>query len=77
MSAEHQTDLLATYIMNNVPNEPSRSEGAGECAIRLLKYYRQVLEQIAQLLQPSSRVVSNLDEAYDLVVGALESAFVE
>jgi hypothetical protein len=34
-----QIDLLATYIMENIDGEPSQSEGAGDCAIRLLKTY--------------------------------------
>jgi len=32
-----QIDLLADYIMDEVPGEPSASEGAGDTAIRLLK----------------------------------------
>ena len=35
-----QIDLLADYIMAEVPGEPSRDEGAGETAVRLLKEYR-------------------------------------
>lgn len=32
-----QTDELAQFIMENVPGEPSRSEGAIACAIRILQ----------------------------------------
>ncbi len=46
MSAEQQTELLANYIMANVPGEPSLSEGAGECAVRLLVHYRDALERV-------------------------------
>lgn len=35
---ESQIDLLADYIMQNIEGEPSRSEGAGDCATRLLKH---------------------------------------
>ena len=35
-----QIDLLAEYIMAEIPGEPSRSEGAGETAIRIIKRYR-------------------------------------
>jgi len=36
MSNKTQIDLLANYIMAEIPGEPSRSEGAGDTAIRLL-----------------------------------------
>ena len=32
-----QIDLLAEFIMAEVPGEPSKSEGAGECAIRIIR----------------------------------------
>ena len=31
-----QIDILADYIVANVDGEPSRSEGAGDCAIRII-----------------------------------------
>ena len=31
-----QIDILADFIMANVDGEPSRSEGAGDCAIRII-----------------------------------------
>lgn len=34
---EAQIDRLARFIMEDFPGEPSRSEGAVDCAIRLLK----------------------------------------
>jgi hypothetical protein len=36
-TARHQIDRLGQWIMENVPGEPSRSEGAVDCAIRLLR----------------------------------------
>jgi hypothetical protein len=33
----HQIGRLGQWIMENVPGEPSRSEGAVDCAIRLLR----------------------------------------
>ena len=68
MSAEQQTELLAAYILHNIPNEPSQSEGAGECAVRLLESYRRALGQIAQ--------APNLDDAHNIAVGALEGEFI-
>ncbi len=38
-----QIDLLADYIMAEIPGEPSADEGAGETAVRLLKDYRRRL----------------------------------
>ncbi len=36
-SAEKQIDILAKFIMEQVPGEPSESDGAISTAIRLLK----------------------------------------
>jgi hypothetical protein len=36
-SAEVQIDRLAKFIMNEIPGEPSQSEGAVDTAIRLLR----------------------------------------
>jgi len=48
--AERQTEILANYIMGNIPDEPCESEGAGECAVRLLIKYREALNRIANEL---------------------------
>lgn len=49
MSAEGQTKIIADYIMASVPEEPSRGEeGAGDCAVRLLKNYRAALDRGTQ-----------------------------
>lgn len=37
MSAEEQIDKLAKFIMAEVDGEPSGGEGAGECAIRIIR----------------------------------------
>lgn len=34
--AKTQIDLLADYIMAEIPGEPSASEGAGDTAIRII-----------------------------------------
>ena len=39
-----QINLLADYIMAEIPGEPSADEGAGDTAIRLLKKYRVSLD---------------------------------
>ena len=45
-----QIDLLANYIMADIPGEPSRDEGAGDCAIRLLKKYRASLGERGEMI---------------------------
>ena len=40
-----QVARLATFIMENVPGEPSASEGAIECAIRIIKGQQIVIER--------------------------------
>ena len=44
MKGKAQIDLLANYIMAEIPDEINRSEGAGDTAIRLLKAYRKELK---------------------------------
>lgn len=39
-SAESQIGRLATFIMEEVPGEPSRSEGAVDTAIRVIRELR-------------------------------------
>lgn len=46
MSADEQNKLVADYIMFHVPGEPSKDEGAGACAVRLLITYRAALTKI-------------------------------
>lgn len=42
---ESQVERLAQVIMHEIPNEPSQSEGAIDCAIRLLRQRQRVLEE--------------------------------
>lgn len=51
MSAEEQTKRVADYIMFNVPGEPSQDEGAGDCAIRLLKEYQAVIRKYQEQVE--------------------------
>lgn len=44
--SQKEIAILARYIMDEIPGEPSRNEGAGECAVRLLKKYRAALAEI-------------------------------
>ena len=41
-----QIDELATFILEEVPGEPSRSEGAVDTAIRLLRQLNVPLSQV-------------------------------
>lgn len=75
MSAEQQTKIVADYIMANVPGEPSRSEGAGGCAVRLLNTYRVTLRQIMdELGVPDASYPAPVANAYGLAKCALEDA---
>ena len=44
-----QIDKLANFIMSEIPGEPSLDEGAGDCAIRIIKDHRDALEKLACL----------------------------
>ena len=48
-SLESQIDRLAKFIMNNVPGEPSQSQGAVDTAIRLLSAMRTKAEIESEL----------------------------
>lgn len=39
-TAEQQIDRLATFIMDEVPGEPSQSQGAVDTAIRLIRSHK-------------------------------------
>jgi hypothetical protein len=47
-SLQAELDNLADYILAEIPGEPRRNEGA---AIRLLKRYREALQEIVGLLE--------------------------
>ena len=49
MKKESQIEKLASFIMNEVDGEPSQDEGAGDCAIRIIKSYKEQIN-VAKLL---------------------------
>lgn len=72
MSAKQQTKLVADYIMANVPGEPSRNEGAGEYAIRLLDKYRTALVKIMnELGMPQQNYPAPVANAWEVASDAL------
>lgn len=72
MSAESQNEALANYIMAEIPNEPSQSEGAGDTAIRLLKKYRQAFYAIIHELEVGQwDTPANVVKAGDIALAAL------
>lgn len=67
MSAEQQIEVLANYIMAEIPKEPSRSEGAGDTAVRVLKQYRLALTSIMdELGVPGDGYPMPVANAYDI-----------
>jgi len=46
---KEQIDILADHIIFNIPGEPSQSEGAGDCAIRLLDEARAKIAELEAL----------------------------
>lgn len=72
MSAKQETKLLANYIMAEVSGEPSRSEGAGECAVRLMGKYRDALAEIMRELGvPDASYPAPVRNAYEIAWQAL------
>lgn len=55
--SNQQLERLAKYISNKIEGEPSRqNEGIADCAIRLLKEYRERIAELeAQLLKSQRR----------------------
>lgn len=73
MSARQQIDILASYIMADVPGEPSRSEGAGDTAVRVLKQYRQALDDIMRELGvPQPGYPTPVSNAYKIAQDSLD-----
>ena len=74
MSEEQQTEFVANYIMANVPGEPSRDEGAGRCAVRLLDKYRTALIEImSELGVPGAGYPAPVANAYEIAKCALSA----
>ena len=78
-----QLEILANYIMFEIEGEPSQDEGAGSCAVRLLKQYRTELAECQQQrdrLAEALEVYANPDNwsseatAYDMETGVFPNA---
>lgn len=46
-----QIDILANFIMGEIEGEPNRSEGAGDCAIRIIRKQEAELDRVAQYVR--------------------------
>ena len=66
MDLDKQIEELANFIMAEVNGEPSRDEGAVECAIRIIKELiaevRRLEEELKNALEQISEQQGNLDE---------------
>ncbi len=73
MSAESEINGLANYIMAEISNEPSQSQGAGGTAMRILQKYRSAFEDIMdELGVPDDGYPMNIANAYEIAEKALE-----
>jgi hypothetical protein len=50
-SLESQVDRLARYIVENVPGEPSESEGAIDCVIRIIARQADQVSRLTEAIQ--------------------------
>jgi hypothetical protein len=67
-----QLSVLANYIIQKIPGEPSEDEGAGSCAIRLMQDYRKALQDIMnELGVPQPGYAAPVANAYDIAKKAL------
>ena len=66
-----QIELLANFIMENVEGEPSQSEGAVDCAIRIianLQVKAAKLERVARAAKEVGKLLSyDEDEEHELL----------
>jgi len=73
MTERNQIDVLADFIVEEIPGEPSQSEGAGDCAIRLLCKYRKAIEDAMNSIAiPVGDNPPPVAKAYDLLKAALK-----
>lgn len=63
-----QTGQLATYIMDEIPGEPSQDEGAVECAVRLLKQWRQDSSKLNSIGHAVAVALGEVDKSASVVV---------
>lgn len=62
-----QIDKLANFIMREVPGEPAKSEGAVECAMRVISVLQQ---RVAQLEQECARLKGRYERTYGRAANA-------
>jgi hypothetical protein len=64
-----QVDLLADWILVNVPGEPSQSEGAGECAIRIMQQQRATIQQLEARVKEAEALYADSCSALNAHMG--------
>lgn len=69
IAAKNQIGILAKYILEGVTGEPSKDEGAGECAVRLLKEKRQLFPQIEELNEVCNELEKSNVESSKVING--------
>ena len=53
-----QIDKLADFIMAEIDGEPSRSEGAGDCAIRIIKQLEAENTQLKRVFDNAAKRIA-------------------
>ena len=59
-----QIDELAAWIIENIPGEPSQSEGAVECAIRIMAIQKEAINESVKLTVRQAEDLQRAREAY-------------
>ncbi len=68
-----QIDTLANFIRREVPGEPSQSEGAVDCAMRIIRTQQATIADLQGQVEAWHKRVQEADEAY-YAVGELNDA---
>ena len=72
-----QIDILADFIMATFEGEPSKSEGAGDTAIRIIKNLRSENEQYLEELSAEEGIASRLHKRFTMRDAEIDKLQVE
>lgn len=72
-----QTKILADYIISEIEGEPSRSEGAGDTAVRLLRSYRERVQELETANGEMRKILEKFAYSISMLSEYLEEARIE